>query len=109
MCIRVSAFSRNKTRRLAGILYELNLFSCMLASEANTNDECWKPTVTKVRVASSAIARRFSCAESSLIHSRKAPLFGCVFPAKSTIITPLPDQKTPTRKVVEDFPDSCKN
>ena len=109
MCIRVSAFSRNKTRRLAGILYELNLFSWMFASEANTNDECWKPTVTKVSVASSAVARRFSCVESSLTHSRNAPLFGCVFPARSAIIMQLRDQKTPTPKRIEDLPDSCKN
>jgi hypothetical protein len=41
--INVSAFSRKRISNPDGTLYELNLFSCILASYAKTKDECVKP------------------------------------------------------------------
>ena len=41
--MRVKAFSRNRMSNPEGTLYELNLFSYMLASYANVNEECVKP------------------------------------------------------------------
>jgi len=41
--MRVKAFSRKRMSNPEGTLYELNLFSYMLASYANVNEECVNP------------------------------------------------------------------
>lgn len=46
--IRVRAFSRKRMSNPEGTLYVLNLFSCMLASWANTNEEWVKPTSKEI-------------------------------------------------------------
>jgi len=58
MWISVKAFSKKSTSRPEGTLYELNLLSCMLASCAKANAECWNPTAQHKRSVSTLLPQR---------------------------------------------------